>query len=166
MFPAEPIPTAIGLAVVGVLLALSVVLSRTLGRIGVPVVVLFLVLGMLAGSEGIGGIAFDNYLAAFRLGTVALALILFDGGLNTPLAAVKPNAAPSAVLATLGVIGARDHLDADAAGRDHELLRRQGLRRLRRDDGRPAVPGRRGGDAHRARADADRAQGAHPARAW
>lgn len=60
---------------------------------------------MLAGSEGLGRIAFDDYRFAFRLGTLALALILFDGGLNTPLASVRRAAAPAGVLATVGVAG-------------------------------------------------------------
>src|SRR5690606_40597644 len=59
-FPTEPVPTAIGLAVVGLLVAVAVTLGRTIGRRGVPVVLLFMVLGMVAGSEGIGGIALDR----------------------------------------------------------------------------------------------------------
>ena len=103
MLPNEPVPTAIALAVFGLLLLLSAVFSRTLGRVGVPVVLVFLVVGMLAGSEGIGGIEFDNYHLAFRIGTVALALILFDGGLNTSAEGIRANLAPATVLATLGV---------------------------------------------------------------
>jgi cell volume regulation protein A len=71
----------------------------------VPVALIFLIVGMLAGSEGIAGIQFENYALAFRLGTVALVLILFDGGLNTPGSAIRRVAAPAAVLATLGVVG-------------------------------------------------------------
>jgi cell volume regulation protein A len=59
---------------------------------------------MLAGSDGIGGIAFADYKLAFRLGTAALVLILFDGGLNTPLTAIRRVWAPSVTLATAGVI--------------------------------------------------------------
>ena len=97
-------PTAFLLAVFGVLLAACVLLKRSLDRLGVPVVLLFLGLGMLAGSEGIGRIAFEDYGLAFRLGTVALVLILFDGGLHTTMASVKKAAAPAASLATLGVV--------------------------------------------------------------
>jgi cell volume regulation protein A len=100
----EPEATAWLLVVTGVLLALSVLLSRAPARLGVPVFLIFLVIGMLAGSEGIGGIAFEDYGFAFRLGAVALALILFDGGLNTPLSALK-RAGPATALATLGVAG-------------------------------------------------------------
>jgi cell volume regulation protein A len=60
---------------------------------------------MLAGSEGIGGIAFDDYAFAFRIGTAALVLILFDGGLNTPVDAIRRVWAPAGLLATVGVAG-------------------------------------------------------------
>lgn len=100
----EPATTALGLATIGVLLAVSAILSRT-SRIGIPVALLFLVVGMLAGSEVLGWIHFDDHGLAFRLGTVALALILFDGGLNTSLATLRTGLAPAGVLATLGVAG-------------------------------------------------------------
>jgi cell volume regulation protein A len=58
---------------------------------------------MLAGSEGIGGIWFDDYALSFRLGVVALVLILFEGGLNTPLDSLRRFIAPAGILATLGV---------------------------------------------------------------
>lgn len=101
---AEPLPTALLLTTFGTLLALAVFFSRATERVAVPVVLIFLVTGMLAGSEGIGGIAFENYEFSVRLGTIALALILFDGGLNTSLSAFKQVAAPAGVLATIGVI--------------------------------------------------------------
>ena len=103
--PTEPEATALLLATCGVLLAVSVVFSRASQRFGFPIALLFLGVGMLAGSEGIGGIQFDDYHFAFRIGVLALALILFDGGLNTPLSAVRRAAAPAGVLATLGVAG-------------------------------------------------------------
>jgi cell volume regulation protein A len=71
----------------------------------VPIALLFIVVGMLAGSEGLGRIEFDDYHFSFRVGVVALALILFDGGLNTPLGAVRKAAAPAGILATAGVGG-------------------------------------------------------------
>jgi cell volume regulation protein A len=64
----------------------------------------FLGLGMLAGSEGIGGIPFDDYELAFRLGTIALVLILFDGGLNTAPSVLRRAALPASLLATLSVV--------------------------------------------------------------
>jgi len=102
---AEPLATAVFLATVGILLAVSVLFSRATERFSLPVALLFLVIGMLAGSEGIGGIAFENYGFAFRLGTAALVFILFDGGLNTSLSAVREVIRPAGVLATAGVIG-------------------------------------------------------------
>lgn len=103
-FPTEPIPTAAGMTVIGLLVAVAVTLSRTIGRRGVPVLILFLLLGMLAGSEGIGGIAFEDYALTFRLGTVALVFILFDGGLNTSFRLVRSALLPAGLLATIGVL--------------------------------------------------------------
>jgi cell volume regulation protein A len=103
MLTSEPFGTALLLATAGTLMAASVLFSRASQWIGVPIALLFLVIGMLAGSEGIGGIAFEDYGFAFRLGSLALALILFDGGLNTPLAALRRTWAPASVLATAGV---------------------------------------------------------------
>jgi cell volume regulation protein A len=110
----EPLPTAVALAIFGVLLLVSVFSSRATERLGVPVALIFLVIGMLAGSEGIGNIPFEDYELAYRLGTVALVLILFDGGFNTPAGVVRRVAAPAAVLATLGVIGTAALLAAGA----------------------------------------------------
>ncbi len=100
----EPAATALLLTTCGILLAASVLLSRVSQRVGVPIALLFIVVGMLAGSEGIGGIAFSDYPFAFRIGSIALALILFDGGLNTPMEAVRRYWAPAGVLATVGVV--------------------------------------------------------------
>ena len=100
----EPLPTALLLVICGVLLALSVLFSRASGRFGIPVALLFLGLGMAAGESGPGGIEFSDYGLAFRLGTVALVLILFDGGLNTPLSAIQAALRPAAALATIGVV--------------------------------------------------------------
>ncbi len=99
----EPAATALLLATCGLLLGASVLLSRASQRIGVPIALLFLLVGMLAGGEGIGRIAFDDYGLAFRLGSLALSLILFDGGLNTPLREVRSAWAPAGLLATVGV---------------------------------------------------------------
>ncbi|MHB0950215.1 MAG: potassium/proton antiporter [Gemmatimonadaceae bacterium] len=101
----EPLPTAITLAVFGTLLLASALFSRAGSRFGVPVPLIFLTIGILAGSEGIGGIQFEDYRLAYRLGSVALVFILFDGGLNTAMTAVRRVAAPASVLATVGVIG-------------------------------------------------------------
>ncbi|MES2180215.1 MAG: potassium/proton antiporter [Gemmatimonadota bacterium] len=100
----EPIATAILLTAFGVLLGASVGLSRASARLGLPVALLFLLVGVLAGSEGIGRIPFSDYAFTFRLGTTALVLILFDGGLNTSVSSVRSVLAPAAVLATFGVL--------------------------------------------------------------
>ncbi len=99
----EPQGTALFLLVLGALIALSVLFSRQIDRLGVPIVLLFLVLGMLGGSEGIGRIAFDDFRFAVRVGTIYLVLILFDGGMNTPWRAVRLVLVPAGVLATVGV---------------------------------------------------------------
>jgi cell volume regulation protein A len=102
---AEPAATATLLVAFAVLAGAAVVLGRASERFGVPVVLVFLLVGMVAGSEGIGRLAFENYGLSFRIGTIALVLILFDGGLNTSAAALKRYAAPAGVLATAGVVG-------------------------------------------------------------
>ena len=88
----------------GVLLLLGIASSKFSARLGVPVLVLFLSVGMLAGSEGIGRIPFENYDLANSIGSVALALILFDGGLRTSLAAVRRVWRPALALSTIGVL--------------------------------------------------------------
>jgi cell volume regulation protein A len=100
----EPAATAVLLTICGILLVVSVLSSRASQRIGVPIALFFLLVGILAGSEGIGRIPFDNYRLAFRIGSVALALILFDGGLNTPLDVVRRVWAPAGMLASVGVL--------------------------------------------------------------
>ena len=95
MHGTEPFATAILLATFGTLLAASVLFSQASERARVPVALVFLGIGMLAGSEGIGKIAFEDYGFAFRLGAAALTLILFDGGLNTPLGELKRYASPA-----------------------------------------------------------------------
>jgi potassium/hydrogen antiporter len=104
-FDTEPLATAILLTTFGVLLGISIVFSRASQRFGVPIVLIFLGIGILAGSEGIGGIPFEDYAFSFRIGTVALVLILFDGGLNTSMAAVRQVIRPAGLLASVGVIG-------------------------------------------------------------
>jgi len=92
------------LAIAAVLLLLSILASKASGRLGVPALLLFLALGMLAGSEGIGGIWFDNASAAQHLGVIALAFILFSGGLETEWRFVRRSAARAGSLATVGVV--------------------------------------------------------------
>lgn len=103
MVSSVPLELAIALLALGSLIAIAALVTRA-SRPSVPVALLFLGVGMLAGSEGIGGIAFDDHVLAYQLGTIALVLILFDGGLSTRFAHVRPSLGPAVTLATLGVI--------------------------------------------------------------
>ncbi|MDX5347341.1 MAG: potassium/proton antiporter, partial [Hymenobacteraceae bacterium] len=87
-----------------VLLLISVVASKSSGKVGVPLLVLFLGIGMLAGSDGIGGIYFNDPRGAQSIGVIALAFILFSGGLDTRWESVKPVVKPGLVLSTVGVL--------------------------------------------------------------
>jgi potassium/hydrogen antiporter len=89
---------------IGTLLLLGIASSKFSARIGMPVLVLFMGVGMLAGSEGLGRIAFENYQFANSVGSVALALILFDGGLRTSLQSVHAAWRPALSLSTVGVL--------------------------------------------------------------
>jgi potassium/hydrogen antiporter len=100
----EPLTTALILAALGLLLMSAVVISPLSDRLGIPALLVFLVLGIAAGSEGAGGIPFDDYELGFRIGTIALVLILFDGGLNAPRGVFRHAAAPAVLLATVGVL--------------------------------------------------------------
>jgi cell volume regulation protein A len=99
----EPATTAALLAAIGLLLILAGLASPISTRFGIPVLVFFLGLGIATGSEGIGRVPFGDYPLAFRLGSIALVLILFDGGLNTAPAVLRRAAVPASLLATLGV---------------------------------------------------------------
>ena len=101
----EPLTSALLFATFAALVLASVVFSRLLERTGIPVGLIFLAIGMIAGSDGLLGIAFDDYGFAFRIGAAALVLILFDGGLNTPMESVKRVWAPATLLASVGVFG-------------------------------------------------------------
>lgn len=92
------------LLLTGILVFIGVLSSKISARIGVPSLVLFMGVGLLAGEEGIGGIAFDDYQIAYAVGSVALALILFDGGLRTSVQDVRRAWKPAAALATGGVL--------------------------------------------------------------
>ncbi|MCU8041122.1 potassium/proton antiporter [Shewanella oncorhynchi] len=87
-----------------ILIILGILSSKLSARLGLPVLVLFLMVGMLAGEDGPGGIVFDNAQIAHALGSLALAIILFDGGLQTPIASIKQVWKPASVLATFGVL--------------------------------------------------------------
>ncbi len=88
----------------GALLLLSILASVVSSRIGAPLLLVFLVIGMLLGEDGPGGIDYDDFDGAYLIASLALAIILFDGGFRTPLAAVRAAWAPAALLATVGVL--------------------------------------------------------------
>jgi cell volume regulation protein A len=81
----------------------SILVSKISVRVGVPALLLFLALGMLAGSDGIGGIYFDNPWLAQSVGVVALAYILFSGGLDTRWEDVRPVLREGLLMSTIGV---------------------------------------------------------------
>lgn len=78
--------------------------SLVASRFGAPLLLVFLVLGMLVGVDGPGGLAFNDYYTTYLIGSLALAVILFDGGLRTKLSTFKGALAPSMLLATIGVV--------------------------------------------------------------
>jgi Sodium/hydrogen exchanger family len=89
----------------GVLVLLSIFAGVFSARLGAPLLLVFLGLGMLAGSEGPGRILFRDFHAASLIGSIGLAIILFDGGLRTDPSDVRRALWPSLALTTIGVIG-------------------------------------------------------------
>jgi len=88
----------------GFLVVLAILLGQLSNRIGAPLLLVFLALGMLAGEDGPIGIKFSDFSATYQLGSMALAIILFDGGLRTPMANFRIALGPSLALATIGVV--------------------------------------------------------------
>jgi cell volume regulation protein A len=91
------------LLITAFMMLLSVVSSKLSSKFGIPALVIFLAVGMLAGSDGILGIQFDNAELAQNIGTLALIFILFGGGLDTKFKSIKPVLKEGLILATLGV---------------------------------------------------------------
>ncbi len=86
------------------LLFASIIASKTSGRLGVPTLILFIAVGMIAGSDGLGFIYFDNAEFAQTMGIIALVFILFSGGLDTKRESVQPVLGKGLALATVGVL--------------------------------------------------------------
>ena len=92
------------LIIVGVVLFFSAYASKLSERFGVPLLLIFLAIGMILGEEGLGGIKFSNAVIAQAVGTVALIFILYSGALETKWEDVKGVALSGVLLATLGVV--------------------------------------------------------------
>jgi cell volume regulation protein A len=116
------------LLAVGAVLCASVLVALGAARTGVPVLVAFLGLGMLLGSDGPGGIEFDDAELARQVGIVGLVLILFEGGLQTSWRRLRSVAVPASLLSTVGVVvtavltGAAAHLLFDLTWLEAVLL--------------------------------------------
>ncbi len=88
---------------IGFLLIISVYANKLSSKLGIPALLLFLAIGMLAGSEGLGGINFNSYTSAKLIGDIALIFILFSGGLNTQWKTIRPILWQGLTLSTIGV---------------------------------------------------------------
>lgn len=89
--------------IAGVLSLLAVLAGLASTRIGTPLLLALIGVGMLAGEDGPGGILFSNFQAAYLIGSLALAVILFQGGLNTQRSMLRGALWPAVILATVGV---------------------------------------------------------------
>ncbi|MCL2078388.1 MAG: potassium/proton antiporter [Oscillospiraceae bacterium] len=92
------------LIVAGVIILICVLSTKVLYRFGVPSLLIFMGLGMLMGSDGIGGIEFDNFEMAERIATLALVIIIFFGGFGTRWDTAKPTAAKAILMSSFGTV--------------------------------------------------------------
>ncbi|CCG42286.1 potassium/proton antiporter [Magnetospirillum molischianum] len=94
----------VAILIVAGLVSLSIFSSLLSTRIGAPLLLVFLTVGLLAGEDGLGHLRFDDVRAAYLIGSVALAVILFDSGFHTGIKAFRSAAFPALTLASLGVL--------------------------------------------------------------
>ena len=92
------------LFLVSLIIILCIILNKVSSKVGMPMLLAFIVLGMLFGSDGVFKIPFDNYKIAESICSIALIFIIFYGGFGTNLGAAKPVAVHSVLLSTLGVV--------------------------------------------------------------
>ena len=101
----ESISLINGLLLLGALLVVLGILSSLIAtRFGAPLLLVFVGLGMLAGEDGPGGLVFNDYRTTYMIGSLALAVILFDGGLRTHISTLRGAVWPATLLATVGVV--------------------------------------------------------------
>lgn len=94
----------VGLIIIAVVLLLCILFNKIFSRLGIPALLIFLVLGMLFGSDGVVGIYFDNYTLASDVCSIGLIFIMFCGGFSTNWNAAKPVAGKAIAMSTIGVV--------------------------------------------------------------
>src|SRR3974377_1017556 len=95
---------SIGILLGALLVLVGILSSLVAMRFGAPLLLVFLIIGMIAGETGPGGIQFDDVRTTYVVGSIALALILFDGGLRTRFTTFRSVLGPAVTLATVGVL--------------------------------------------------------------
>lgn len=98
-----PVPAEVKLIVISILIFCSIMVSKTSYKFGIPTLLAVLAVGMLFGSDGLG-IQFNNMIEAQTIGTIALCIILFTGGMDTRISEIRPVLKPGLVLSTAGVL--------------------------------------------------------------